>query len=301
MGKEMAMDDALARQVARLLGRQVRAVRYVKGGGWSIAQRAVCELDGGETVFAKMGNVPDTVDAIRTECAVYPLIDGPFVPRLLAADPAVPVLVIEDLSAATWPPPWTPALLAGLENLFAQLAATVADTRIPTLVERLRGWGAWERVAVDPSPLLASGAVEGAWLDKHLGVLLHVQALASADGDRLLHLDVRSDNLCFLDGGALLVDWNHAVRGDPRWDRLLMLQTIELEGGPRAEVQAPHADPAIVAWLAGFFAARVGLPAPEGAPRVRGFQRAQLDVVLPWACRLLHIPPPTARSVGDGF
>jgi len=122
---------------------------------------------------------------------------------------------------------------------------------------------------------------------------LEAQKGASVEGDRLLHQDVRSDNLCFRDGGALLVDWNHAVRGDPRWDRLLMLQTIELEGGPRAEAQAPDADPAIITWLAGFFAARVGLPPPEGAPRVRGFQRAQLDVVLPWACRLLDIRPPT--------
>jgi len=289
----MALHDGLARHVERLLGRRVRVVQPVTRGGWSIALRAICELEDGQTVFAKMGNVPDTSAAIRTECAIYPLIDGPFVPHLLAADPAVPVLVIEDLSAATWPPPWTPPLLAGLENLFLRLTATVADPRLPTLGERLREWGAWERVAVEPNPLLASGAVGAAWLDKHLQELLEAQKGASVEGDRLLHLDVRSDNLCFRDGGALLVDWNHAVRGDPRWDRLLMLQTIELEGGPRAEAQAPDADPAIITWLAGFFAARVGLPPPEGAPPVRGFQRAQLDVVLPWACRLLDIRPPT--------
>jgi hypothetical protein len=32
------------------------------------------------------------------------------------------------------------------------------------------------------------------------------------------------------------------------------------------------------------------LPAPPGAPRVRGFQRAQLEVALPWACRVLGLP-----------
>jgi hypothetical protein len=30
-----------------------------------------------------------------------------------------------------------------------------------------------------------------------------------------------------------------------------------------------------------------GLPPPEGAPAVRGFQLAQLEIALPWACRVL--------------
>lgn len=285
------MSEELSRHIERLLGRRVLGWRPVMQGGWTIARRGVFEVEGGETVFAKMGDVPDTVAAIRAECEVYPLLSGPFVPRLLYADPGVPILILEDLSAATWPPPWTPSLLSGLERLFAELAATVADPRLPTLTGRLREWGAWERIAADPTPLLASGVVSPAWLDRHLAALLDAERSASTEGDRLLHLDVRSDNLCFRGDRPLLVDWNHAVRGNPRWDRLLMLQTIQLEGGPRAEVLAPDADPAVVTWLAGFFAARVGLPPPEGAPGVRAFQKAQLDVVLPWACRLLDIPP----------
>jgi hypothetical protein len=42
-------------------------------------------------------------------------------------------------------------------------------------------------------------------------------------------------------------------------------------------------------YVAGFFAALAGLPPPEGAPRVRGFQLAQLEVALPWACRTLGL------------
>jgi aminoglycoside phosphotransferase (APT) family kinase protein len=111
-------------------------------------------------------------------------------------------------------------------------------------------------------------------------------------GDRLLHLDVRSDNLCLRAGRGVLVDWNHAVAGDPRWDRLLMLPSIELEGGPPARDLGAGADPRTVAWMAGYFASRSGLAAPEGAPRVRGFQRAQLEVALPWAAELLGLPAP---------
>lgn len=286
------MTNQLAVHVERLLERRVLRSRSVPGGGWSIARRGLFELEGGETVFAKMGDVPDTIAAVRAECKVYPRLTGRFVPRCLAADPGEAVLVLEDLSAATWPPPWTPALLAHLEDLFVDLARTAADPSLPTLAGRLWEWGAWERVAAEPSALLASGVVSAAWLDRCLQPLLDAQSRGSTEGDSLLHMDVRSDNLCFRGGSAILVDWNHAARGDSRWDRLLMLQTIELEGGPPAQAQAPDADPAIVAWLAGYFAARVGLPAPEGAPGVRRFQRAQLGVVLPWACRLLDIPEP---------
>jgi hypothetical protein len=286
------MSGQLAGHVERLLGRRVLRSRSVPRGGWSIARRGVFELDGGETVFAKMGDVPDTIAAIRAECEVYPRLTGPFVPRCLAADPEQAVLVLEDLSASTWPPPWTPDLLAALEYLFIELAATAADPSLPTLADRLREWGAWELVTTEPSALLASGLVSAAWLDQCLQPLLDAQSRGLTEGDSLLHMDVRSDNLCFRGGSAMLVDWNHAARGDSRWDRLLMLPTIELEGGPPAQAQAPEADPAIVVWLAGYFAAHVGLPAPEGAPGVRRFQRAQLNVVLPWACRLLDIPAP---------
>jgi hypothetical protein len=71
-----------------------------------------------------------------------------------------------------------------------------------------------------------------------------------------------------------------------------MVQTIQMEGGPNVRELAPDPEPGILAWAAGFFAARAGLPPPQAAPRVRGFQRAQLDVVLPWAAEVLGLPTP---------
>lgn len=287
---------SLSAHVERLLGVPVIGWRPVDRGGWSVAVRGVARLADGRTVFAKLGDVPDTAAAIRAECDVYPRLSGPFVPRLLAADPAVPALVIEDLSGATWPPPWTPELLAQLERLFAELAGTPAPAGLPRLADRVREMGAWELVAADPAPLLATGLVSAAWLDGALPALLEAQASAPTAGDRLLHLDVRSDNLCFRDGRALLVDWNHATVGDPRWDRLLMVHTIEMEGGPPVRELAPDPEPGVVTWMAGFLAVRAGLPAPEGAPRVRGFQRAQLDVLLPWTAELLGLSADFGRE-----
>lgn len=282
----------LGAHVERLLGVPVVAWWPVVGGGWSAAVRGVAELADGRTVFAKLGDVPGTIEAIRAECAVYPLLSGPFVPRLVAADPSVPVLVVEDLSDATWPPPWTPELLAGLERLFEELTATRAPAGLPALADRIRQIGAWEVVAADRDRLLATGVTTAEWLERALPVLLEAQAAAPTAGDRLLHFDVRSDNLCFRGGRALLVDWNHAVAGDPRWDRQLMVHTIQMEGGPPLRELAHDAEPGILAWTAGFFAARAGLPPPEAAPRVRGFQRAQLELVLPWAAEVLGLPAP---------
>jgi phosphotransferase family enzyme len=278
--------------VERLVGEPVVGWRPVTGGGWSASVRGIAELAGGRTVFAKLGDLPETAAAVRAECAVYPLLSGPFLPRLVAADPAVPLLVVEDMSGATWPPPWTPELLAGLERLFAELAATRAPAGLPRLADCLRETGAWELVAADPAPLLTTGVTSARWLDRALPALLAAQAAAPTTGDRLLHFDVRSDNVCFRDGRPLLVDWNHARAGDPRWDRLLMLQTIQMEGGPPVRELDPDPDPGVLAWLAGFFAARAGLPPPQGAPRVRGFQRAQLEIVLPWAAEVLGLASP---------
>jgi hypothetical protein len=283
---------SLPEHVERLLGVRVVGWRPVTGGGWSASVRGVAELADGRTVFAKLGDVLGTIEAIRGECEVYPLLSGPFIPRLLAADASVPVLVIEDLSAATWPPPWTPELLAGLEGLLAELAETRAPAGLPSLSDRVRQTGAWDLVAADREPFQATGVASAEWLDRALPVLLAAQVAAPTAGDSLLHFDLRSDNLCFRDGRALLVDWNHATAGDPRWDRLFMLHTIQMEGGPAVRELEPDPEPGILAWIAGFFAARAGLPPPVGAPRVREFQQAQLEIVLPWAAEVLGLPAP---------
>ncbi|HWX08781.1 MAG TPA: hypothetical protein VNY33_02290, partial [Gaiellaceae bacterium] len=65
------------------------------------------------------------------------------------------------------------------------------------------------------------------------------------------------------------------------------LPSLVLEHGPSPDGFGVDEFAALVA---GFFAVRAGLPPPEGAPRVRGFQRAQLEVALPWACRVLGLP-----------
>lgn len=85
----------------------------------------------------------------------------------------------------------------------------------------------------------------------------------------------------------MLVDWNWARVGNPAVDVAFWLPSLALEGGPTPD-EVTRVRPDIAAFaplVAGFFAAQAGLPAPIGAPAVRGFQLAQLEVALPWAVR----------------
>jgi hypothetical protein len=90
----------------------------------------------------------------------------------------------------------------------------------------------------------------------------------------------------------VLVDWNHACIGNPALDPAAWLPSVTLEGGPLPDDIADDAVSQFAVVVAGFFAARAGLPPPDGAPLVRGFQLAQVRVALPWACRVLGIAPP---------
>jgi hypothetical protein len=282
----------LRRHVERLLGVPAASLRPTRGG-WSVSVRGIVELTDGRRVFAKLGDVRDTERAIRIEIGVYELLGPrPFLPRLLAADRSVPVLVIEALEHAEWPPPWSRRSLEALQRLHREIESTRAPLELPTVASWVAAAGSWEVVAADPEPLLRSGAVPEGWLRTNLSTLVSVAAGAPTDGESLQHGDLRSDNLAILGDRALPVDWNAAMRGDPRWDRLCILHTLQMEGVGPVDELAPDANPAIIAWNAGFFAARVGLPPPEGAPEVRTFQRDQLAIVLPWACRRLALTPP---------
>jgi hypothetical protein len=178
------------------------------------------------------------------------------------------------------------AVLASLDGLH--------ETRPPDGIEPLEarresvvGWG---RIAADPEPLLRTGLCSRAWLDEALPGLARAGEEAELRGDDLLHFDVRSDNLCFLNGRAVLVDWNLACKGNGPFDVAFWLPSLALEGGPEPWEVLPDAG-ALAAAVAGFFAARAGLPSPPGAPTVRDFQRAQAAAALPWAARELGLAP----------
>lgn len=287
------MDSAAEARVQRAVGETVVGAERIVGRGYSNNRRWVARLADGRSVFVKHADDPATAGWLRREYAMYQRLDAALRPALLGwhDDGDLPVLVLEDLSGWDWPPPWTPDRMAAVRATLSRLAAHPVPDGLPPARETNCAEGGWPEVARDPEPFLALRLCSRRWLDRALPVLLAAASWEHLDGTALLHLDVRSDNLCFRGGRALLVDWNLAGVGNPDVDVAFWLPSLRMEGGPEPEaVFAPH--PGIVALVAGFFASRAGLPVIPAAPRVRDVQQRQLRVALPWAARALGLPPP---------
>jgi hypothetical protein len=279
-------------RVERRLGRRARGQAAV-AGGYTTALRGVVTLDDGEQVFVKAGGDEMTSSALRAEWRIYAAIEASFLPRCLAfEDGDVPLLVLESLAHAHWPPPWRVPDVERLRAALAAVASTSPPEGVPPLTAEgplLRGW---PRVQADPEPFLSLGLAGRSWLERALPMLREQAERARLAGTALLHFDVRSDNVCFVGDRAVLVDWNWAVRGNPRFDMAFWMPTLSYETGTAPEALCPDA-PTESALVAGYFAAQAGLPSPTPSMvRVRALQRRQLEVALPWAARANGLPHP---------
>jgi Phosphotransferase enzyme family len=271
----------------RVLGGEAVSWTRVESGGWSRNEHWTLVLADGTRAFAKVAGIDPSPAWLRDERHVYSCITGPFMPRLLGWDDGEePLLVLEELADAYWPPLWRDGDVDAVLAALAEIAVTPTTGELPVLADE--DWSAWRVVERDPERLLRLGFVSPSWLERALPELAAAAERAPLAGDSPVHCDVRSDNLCLRDGRAILVDWNHTRVGNPAFDIAFWLPSLELEGGPPPDGFGVDEFAPVVA---GFFAARAGLPPPEGAPEVRGFQRAQLEVALPWACRVLGLPP----------
>lgn len=264
---------------------------YTHNGRWLVA------LDDGCTLFVKAAVDDLTAGWLRAELRMYTALQQPFLPRMLAWDDdgELPVLVLEDLSGAVWPPPWTPEAVDAVRDLLHAVAGTPPPPGLRSLADQREALAGWELVERDPEPLLRLGLCSPAWLGRCLPALRTAAGAAPLAGEALVHGDVRSDNLCIRDGRALLVDWNQAAAGNALFDVISWLPSLRAEGGPPPEALGIHhapGAPELIALVAGYFAARAGLPRIPHAPRVRDVQLQQLRVALPWAARTLGLPSP---------
>ena len=281
-------------RIAELAGQEVTSVDDVAGRGYTPARRLRVTFADDSTAFAKIAVNESTAEWLAAEHAVYSQVEGDFLPRFLGYDAAEPaVLLIEDLSEAHWPPPWTEASIAAVSGVLDKLATIWPPQGVPSIdIYREELTNGWRLVEQDPGPFLSYGLCSQQWLADVLPALRDSVERAPLEGESLLHFDVRSDNIALAGDRAVLVDWNWACIGNPLLDRAAWAPSLHVEGGPRPEELVPDCPAAFPALLAGFWAARVGLPPPPGAaPGLRDLQLAQLGVVLPWAVRALRLPP----------
>ena len=205
-------------------------------------------------------------------------------PRLEAFDddPLYPLLILEDLSDADWEVRWDTERVAIVRAALAELAASQPPPNTRPVHETFPAlFGRWRTVEQDPEPFLSTGIRSRRWLERALPTLIAAADAVPTDGDDVLHLDVRSDNLCFRDGAAILVDWNWCSTGNADLDVAAWLPSLAVEGGPKPWEVLPRAGQ-YAAFLAGVWAAVVGLPPPATAPTVRVLQRSLLEVAVAW-------------------
>jgi len=283
--------DALISRIGRLLGHSIHACTPI-AGGYTPATRLRCHTPAG-SFFAKAGSTPLTAAWLRREIHVYQRVSGPFMPEVLAWEEheTEPLLILEDLSAHQWPPPWSERRV---EQVLEQLH-TLHATPAPLLESFAEVHGdtppGWQEVAAEPEAFLSLGLATPAWLETALPLLLEYERRCETAGDNLTHWDLRSDNMCLTERGVRFIDWNNACRSNPSLDLGFWLPSLAYEGGPLPDRILPDR-PEVAAFVSGFFAARAGLPQIPDAPRVRQVQRQQLETVLPWAARALGLPAP---------
>ena len=284
MARALGWRPATFRAATPERGASETAARWIVAGHGTDRARAA---------FVKIGATSLTADWIRTEHRNYQAIDGPFMADVLGFDDDGhrPALALEDLSAAEWPPPWSDARIDAVLAAFREIRATPKPVGLRAEDDG-RAREDWDAVAANPREFLALGIVSASWLDRALPALQAAAASAQLAGGALIHLDVRSDNVCFRGGRAIVIDWNHARIGNPDLDVAFWLPSLAAEGGPLPGSILPHA-PELAAWVAGFFCARAGGPPIPEAPHVRSLQLAQARTALPWAASELGLPEPT--------
>jgi uncharacterized protein (TIGR02569 family) len=281
--------------LARLTGRPQPAIRLDDPGlagppGYTGALREQTRLADGRTVFVKAAGPGADLTA---ELIAYESI-GPasFMPRLIAVsrDPS-PRITLEALPADGWVNRWTPQAVADTEALLTRVHATEAPAALPRWTDPGAGGpDPWLAIARHPARLLRMHVCGEQWLCDHLAALSDAAGRARRSGDKLVHGDVHSGNLCYRDGGLVLVDWATAAAGNPWFDYHSWLVAMAAEGGPPPhERQGPGA-----AGHAALIAADQALLAPSRDSDLVLFdlRRQRLTVALTWAARLLGLIAP---------
>jgi hypothetical protein len=265
----------------------VRADRWERlGGGYSRAAKWCVTLSSGERAFVKATEGDLASRMARVEMSVYQHVPGPFLPRLIDAwkGDGRAVLVLEDLSSASWPPPYPDYTRPVFDTLDAVAHATPPPGLAPLKRHPETPWGRLGELGV-----CAAG-----WIDRAVEAVMAAERAFDVGGDDLVHADVWSDNLCFADRGVVLSDWASAHVGN-RWiDVGYAVLSILVEGGQRPPVEIPD-EPNLAAYVAGCVLRDASAPLPawaEPGSTLREEQRGYLVHALRWSAEALGLPRP---------
>ncbi|SDC88840.1 hypothetical protein SAMN05660690_2782 [Geodermatophilus telluris] len=291
---------AVRRAVADAVGAPVASAASPPGGHTpGIAARLV--LADGRRCFAKAASAAHgewVVTAYRHEAAVN-----------AALPPAVPAprmwthlddgdwvcLVFDDVAGRFPSPDWDDGDLARVLDAVDRSARALTPNPVPGAAPVRDAFagvlgGAWAGLSGHP----ALPAVDP-WAAGHLAELAAREPrwADGVDGDTLLHLDLRRDNVLLTATEVAFVDWAWPAVGAPWLDLVCLLPTVAGRSG-RHDVEAvfrsraagraapPAAVDAVLVALAGYWRAGSLLPPPPYAPGLREEQRRAADGATRW-------------------
>lgn len=292
--------DSVQSVVAAQLGAPV-VTAVNEPGGFSPGVAARCQLADGRRCFIKAVSTaqnPDSPGMHRREAAVAGQLPADLpAPRLLATvdDGDWVVLAFEEVEGCPPRLPWQRDELNATFDFLAALASLASPCPLP----ELDTFAARHRDSFFNFRRLADGDTlvdqVDPWTSRHLDHLADLEAEweSAADGDALLHSDIRADNLLVRpDGSMVLVDWPHACVGASWVDLVCFLPSIAVDGGPTpSQLEEQHdlfgsVDPdrinRVLVGVTGLFTVHGLRPDPPGLPTVRAFQRAQAAISRAW-------------------
>ncbi|MGW5353374.1 phosphotransferase family protein [Streptomyces sp. NPDC004031] len=257
-------------------------------GGYGHQLAAALTTTGGHRAFAKAAADDDPLTAanLHEAAVLHSLPPGAPAPALLGVHRAAGWTAVlfehldgehPDLSPASPDPRHILALLDKLTGEPAPAAYVAAVAGRPSPAAGLHGWA---QLAADPPADLPDTA------RARLGQFAELEAAwpALAVGDRIVHGDLRADNMVADRArGVTIVDWAHATTGPACIDAVSLAPQLILAGADPDDVArtltthpaaAHHPDTATayLTALTGHWHRSARLPAPPGAPGLRDYQ-----------------------------
>jgi aminoglycoside phosphotransferase (APT) family kinase protein len=270
--------------------------------GFTPGLASVLQLADARAVFVKAANPardPEAPMMHRREAQILAALPaGVPAPRLLWTydDGEWVALITEVVDGEPPVQPWRPDDLAAFLAIAVLLVEQLTPSPVaaPPIQEmHAETFTGWQRLAADPAA--ADSVVP--WARRRLDRLADIERTwpAAAQGESLLHGDLRAGNVLLTPNGAVVVDWPNACIGAGWVDLLLALPSVVMHGGgdpqrlwerfPPARQADPQAATAVLAAATGYFVYQALQPAPPNFPSLRAFQRAQGEAGLAWLSR----------------